>query len=189
MSTIAQENPTPARERTSGELYVEDFVVGQRYRSAKLTVDAAAIMAFAGAYDPQPFHLDEHAARASFFGGLAASGWHTAALTMRLLVQSGLRPAGGIIGAGADELKWPRPVRPGDEIEVESEVLEVRPSRSRPTHGFVKFRTTTSNQRGEPVQVLVMNLLVELRNAGRSAELSNVEGGKAKRTWESSMGR
>jgi acyl dehydratase len=146
-------------------LYFEDFAVGQRYRSARLSVDADAIRAFARNFDPQPFHLDEEAARASFFGGLAASGWHTAALTMRLLVQSGLRPAGGIIGAGADELKWPRALRPGDEIEVESEVLEVRTSRSRVTHGFVKFRTTTSNQRGEPVQVVVMNLLVERRGA------------------------
>jgi acyl dehydratase len=166
MSTTARESPTPATERTSRVLYLEDFLVGQKYRSARLTVDAAAIRAFAGAFDPQPFHLDEDAARASFFGGLAASGWHTAALTMRLLVQGELRPAGGIIGAGADELKWPRPLRPGDEIEVESEVLEVRPSRSRPSHGFVKFRTTTSNQRGEPVQVLVMNLLVERRGPG-----------------------
>jgi acyl dehydratase len=165
MSTIAQETCTPTTERTSRVLYLEDFLVGQKYRSARLTVDAAAIRAFASAFDPQPFHLDEEAARASFFGGLAASGWHTAALTMRLLVQGELRPAGGIIGAGADELRWPRPVRPGDQIQVEAEVLEVRPSRSRPTHGLVKFRTTTSNQRMEPVQVLVMNLLVERRGA------------------------
>jgi acyl dehydratase len=146
-------------------LYFEDFAIGQKYGSAKVTVDAAAIKAFAASFDPQPFHLDDDAARASFFGGLAASGWHTAALTMRLLVQGELRPAGGIIGAGGEELKWPRPVRPGDVLEIEAEVLEVRASRSRPTHGFVKFRTTTSNQRMEPVQVLVMNLLVERRGA------------------------
>jgi acyl dehydratase len=151
------------REKVSRLLYLEDFSVGQKYRSPRATVDATAITAFARAFDPQPFHLDEEAARASFFGGLAASGWHTAALTMRLLVEGELHPAGGIIGAGGEELKWPRPVRPGDELEVESEVLEVRPLRSRPTHGLVKFRTTTSNQRGEPVQVLVMNLLVERR--------------------------
>jgi acyl dehydratase len=144
-------------------LYLEDFVVGQKYRSAKLTIDQAAIKAFAASFDPQPFHLDDDAARASFFNGLAASGWHTAAVTMRLLVEGELRPAGGIIGAGGEELKWPRPVRPGDELEVEAEVLEVRSSRSRPTHGLVKFRTTTSNQRGEPVQVLVMSLLVACR--------------------------
>jgi acyl dehydratase len=120
---------------------------------------------FANAFDPQPFHLDEEAARSTFFGGLAASGWHTAALTMRLLVESDVRPAGGIIGAGGEELRWPRAVRPGDELELEAEVLEVRPSASRPRRGLVKFRTTTLNQRQEPVQVLVMSLLVERRAA------------------------
>jgi acyl dehydratase len=148
-----------------GRLYLEDFAVGQTYRSGKLRVDAAAIKAFAAAYDPQPFHLDEEVARASYFEGLAASGWHTAALTMRLLVEGEFRPAGGIIGGWADELKWPRAVRPGDELEVETEVLEVRSSRRRPGHGFVKCRATTLNQRGEPVQVVVMNVLVEARPA------------------------
>lgn len=148
--------------------YLEDFAVGQKYRSAKHPVDAAAIKSFASAYDPQPFHLDEEAARTTFFGGLAASGWHTAAMTMRLLVESDLRPAGGIIGARGEELTWPRAVRPGDELEVEAEILEVRPSDSRPRHGFVKFRTTTLNQREQPVQVLVMNLLVERRGSGSS---------------------
>lgn len=143
--------------------YLEDFAVGQKYRSTRLPVEAAAIKSFASAFDPQPFHLDEEAARSTFFGGLAASGWHTAALTMRLLVESDLRPAGGIIGARGEELTWPRAVRPGDELEVETEVLEVRPSGSRPRHGFVKLRTTTLNQRQEPVQVLVMSLLVERR--------------------------
>jgi len=101
---------------------LEQFAPGQRYVSAGRRVDAAAIKAFAAEFDPQPFHLDEDSARGSFFGGLAASGWHTAALTMRLLVESGFRPAGGIIGSRADELKWPRPVRPGDELHVEAEV-------------------------------------------------------------------
>jgi acyl dehydratase len=144
-------------------IYLEDFAPGQTYVSGKLRVDAAAIQAFAAAFDPQPFHLDESAAQASFFGGLAASGWHTAALTMRLLVTSGFRPAGGIIGTRAEELKWPRAVRPGDELEVQAEVLDVRPSGTRPTHGFVKCRSTTLNQDGEPVQVLVISLLVERR--------------------------
>jgi len=92
-------------------IWLDDFAPGQKYLSNKLRLDAAAIKAFAAQFDPQPFHLDEAAARESFFGGLAASGWHTAALTMRLLVESGFRPAGGIIGSRADELKWPRPVR------------------------------------------------------------------------------
>jgi acyl dehydratase len=146
-------------------IWLEEFAPGQKYLSGKLRVDAAAIKAFAAQFDPQPFHLDEDAARGSFFGGLAASGWHTAALSMRLLVESGFRPAGGIIGSRADELKWMRPVRPGDELRVEAEVLEVRASSSRPGQGFVKCRTTTLNQNDEPVQVLVMNLLVQARPA------------------------
>ena len=143
--------------------YLEDFAVAQTYGSGRLRIDADAIKAFAGEFDPQPFHLDEEAARGTFFRGLAASGWHTAAATMRLLVESDLTPAGGIVGAGFDECRWPRPVRPGDELRVESEVLEVRPSKSRPDQGLIKVRTTTFNQNGEPVQVLISNLLVPRR--------------------------
>ena len=150
-------------------IYLEDFAAGQKYGTERVRVDAAAIKSFAAAFDPQPFHLDEDAARASFFAGLSASGWHTAALTMRLLVQSGLRPAGGIIGTRAEELVWPRAVRPGDELHVEAEVLEVRPSRSRPGQGYIKCRATTLNQHREPVQVLIMNLLVDARPAAPSA--------------------
>jgi acyl dehydratase len=146
-------------------LYLEEFAVGQKYRTRRIRVDAEAIKAFAAAFDPQPFHLDDDAARVSFFQGLSASGWHTAALTMRLLVESDLKPAGGIIGAGAEEMKWPLAVRPGDELEVEAEVLAVRPSQSRPGQGFLKLRTTTLNQHGQPVQVLVMNLLVQAHAA------------------------
>ena len=100
---------------------------------------------------------------ATQYGGLAASGWHTAAVTMRLLVESDLKPAGGIVGAGADEFRWPRPVRPGDELRIESEVLEVRPSRSRPDQGLIKVRTTTLNQNDEAVQVIIANLVVPRR--------------------------
>ncbi len=144
-------------------LFLEDFAVGQKYGTGRMRVDAGAIKAFAAAFDPQPFHLDDDAALASFFKGLAASGWHTAAITMRLLVDSELKPAGGIIGAWAEEMKWPRPVRPGDELEVEAEILTVRPSGSRPGQGFVKIRSTTLNQHREPVQVVVINLLVQAR--------------------------
>src|SRR5437016_12699209 len=144
-------------------MWLEDFTPGQKFVSDRLRVDATAIKAFAAQFDPQPFHLDEDAARGSFFGGLAASGWHTAALSMRLLVDSGFRPAGGIIGTRAEEMKWPRPVRPGDELHVEAEVLEVRPSSSRPGQGSVKCRSTTLNQNGEPVQIIVMNLLAQSR--------------------------
>jgi len=143
--------------------YLEDFAVGQTFGSGRLRIDEARIKSFAAEFDPQPFHLDEEAARQSIFRGLAASGWHTAALTMRLLVDSELEPAGGLIGAGFDEFRWPRPVRPGDELRLESEVLEVRPSRSRPEQGLIKVRTTTLNQKDEPVQILVANIVVPRR--------------------------
>jgi acyl dehydratase len=145
------------------ERYLEDFRVGQTFSSGTLRVDAERIKRFAAEFDPQPFHLDEHTARETMFRGLAASGWHTAALTMRLLVESGINPAGGVIGAGVEELRWPRPVRPGDELHIESEVIEVRPSQSRPEQGWIKLRTTTLNQNGEPVQIFVANLLVPRR--------------------------
>jgi len=144
--------------------YLEDFTAGQRFRSTtQVRVEADEIKAFAAQFDPQPFHLDDKAAQGTFFGGLAASGWHTAALTMKLLVGSPFEPAGGIIGTRAEEMSWPRAVRPGDELRVEGEILEVRPSRSRPEHGFVKAKSTTLNQRDEAVQVLVMNMLVKTR--------------------------
>src|SRR5687768_16724856 len=150
--------------------YLEDFAVGQMiYGSGRITVEKERIKAFAAEFDPQPFHLDEDSARRSIFGGLAASGWHTAALTMRLLVASDFKPAGGIVGAGFDEFRWPVPVRPGDELHVESEVLEVRPSKSRPDQGLMKVRTTTLNQRGEAVQIHVGNLLVPRRPAAQGA--------------------
>src|SRR5947207_15292949 len=146
------------------ERFLEDFVVGQKFSgSERMRIDVERIKTFATEFDPQPFHLDEQAAEGSIFKGLAASGWHTAALTMRLLVESDLKPAGGIVGAGFDEFRWPRPVRPGDELRVESEVLEVRPSRSRPDQGLIKVRTTTLNQHDEAVQVIIANLVVPRR--------------------------
>src|SRR5262245_29060843 len=144
-------------------LYFEDLAVGQIYGSGRRRIEADRIKSFAKEFDPQAFHMDEATARDTFFGGLAASGWHTAALTMRLLVDSELTVAGGIIGAGIDELRWPRPVRPGDELRLESEVLAVRPSQSRADIGLVKVRTTTFNQKNEPVQVMVSNLVVPSR--------------------------
>ncbi len=144
--------------------YLEEFAAGQKYGGdARLRVAVERVKSFAAEFDPQPFHLDENAAGASMFKGLAASGWHTAAMTMRLLVASDLKPAGGIIGAGFDELRWPLPVRPGDELRVESEILEVRPLQSRADRGVVKVKTTTLNQRDEAVQVSVGNLFVPRR--------------------------
>ena len=153
----------------SGERYLEDFEVGQTFGSGRLRIDGERARAFAAEFDPQPFHLDEAAARRSIFGGLTASGWHTAAVTMRLLVETELKPAGGIVGAGLDECRWPRPVRPGDELRVECEVIEVRPSNSRPERGLIKLRTTTLNQDDEPVLVYVVNLVVPRRKDFRKA--------------------
>src|SRR5258708_6749107 len=144
--------------------YLEDFAPGQKYATASLRVTPEDIKAFASQFDPQPFHLDEDAAKKTFFAGLAASGWHTAALTMKLLVEGELQPAGGIIGAGFEEFRWPRPVRPGDTLRVESEILEVRPSNSRPTQGLIKVRSTTYNQAGEAVQVFTGSLVVPRRS-------------------------
>ena len=141
------------------ELYLEDFSVGQRFLSETYCIDADQIKLFAQRFDPQPFHLDEVAAQTSFFRGLAASGWHTASITMSLLVKSGMPIAGGLIGAGG-ELQWPKPVRPGDILQVESEVLEVKSSRSKPERGMITVRSTTRNQNGEDVQVLTSRMLV-----------------------------
>jgi acyl dehydratase len=144
--------------------YLEDFAVGQTFGSRRLRVDKEQIKAFAAEFDPQPFHLDEEVARDTIFRGLAASGWHTAALTMRLLVESEINLAGGIVAAGVVESRWPLPVRPGDELRVESEVLEVRPSQSRPNRGMIKMRTKTLNQNGEAVLVFVANLIALRRD-------------------------
>jgi len=128
-----------------------------------VTVTEENIIRFGTQFDPQPFHLDPEAAKSTFFCGLVASGWHTAALTMQLLVRGEMTPANGIVGAGFESLQWPRPVRPGDTIHVVSEILEVRPSRSRPTQGMIKVRSTTLNQNDEPVQKSVGNLVVITR--------------------------
>jgi acyl dehydratase len=148
----------------SSERYLEDFAVGQTFGSGRRRVDGERALAFAAEFDPQPFHLDAAAARRSIFGGLTVSGWYTAAATMRLLVESELKPAGGIVGAGLDELRWLRPVRPGDELHAECEVIEVRPSKSRPEQGLIKLRTSTLNQQDNPVMVFVVNLVVPRRN-------------------------
>lgn len=154
----------PMETQTTSLHYLDDLVPGQRFGgSARLRIEEERIKTFAAEFDPQPFHLDEAAASTSIFQGLAASGWHTAAATMRLLAQSEFKPAGGIVGAGFDQLLWPRPVRPGDELHVEMEVLEVRPSKSRPEQGLVKLRTTTLNQDQQVVQISVGNLVVPRR--------------------------
>ncbi len=142
-----------------GGLYLEDLHVGQRFTSATHTVDEAQIKTFAAQFDPQPFHLDEAAASDTLFKGLVASGWHTAAITMRLNVETGLPFAGGLIGAGGD-ITWPAPTRPGDTLRVESEVVEIIPSRSKPDRGIAVVVSQTINQRNEVVQILKAKLVI-----------------------------
>lgn len=146
--------------------FFEDFTVGEVHKpSGRVRIEKADIIAFAKEFDPQPFHLDEEAGRKSIFGRLVASGWHTAALTMRLVAGSDSRPAEGTIGIGFDGLRWPIPVVPGDELRIETEVLEMRPSKSRPDRGLVKIRTLTFNQTGAVVQELIANTMVPRRRA------------------------
>lgn len=140
------------------QLYFDDLHVGQRFVSAGRVMDESQIKAFAGQFDPQPFHLDGEAARGTFFGELVASGWHTAAMTMRLIVES-VPVAGGIVGAGG-EISWPAPTRPGAILHAESEVMELRPSKSRPDRGMATVRTETRTEGGQTVQVLVSKLVV-----------------------------
>lgn len=151
----------------AAELYFEDLHQGQKFPSLRsYKVTAEEIKEFAERYDPQPFHLDEAAGESSFFKGLAASGWLTAAIVMRLRVES-IRIAGGMIGAGVDEMRWLQPVRPGDTLRTEAEILSTRPSASRPHFGVVKSRTTVFNQREEVVMRSVVNFLAPLREAPR----------------------
>ena len=151
-------------------LYLEELRVGQRCASGTFEMTEAKIRGFAADYDPQPFHLDPEAARDTLFGGLAASGWHTAAVTMQLLVKGGLPLAGGIVGAGG-EIAWPLPTRPGDVLHVESEIVEIVPSRSRPDRGMVTSRSHTLNQRGETVQIFTAKLVVPRQPVESSGEI------------------
>jgi acyl dehydratase len=143
-------------------LYLDDLYVGQRFTSGTYVIDEARIKEFAGEFDPQPFHLDETAAQASIFKGLAASGWHTAAIAMRLLVTGGLPFANGIVGLGG-EISWPRPTRPGDVLRVDNEIVEITPSRSKPQQGVVTVRSTMLNQNGEAVYLFNAKVLVMRR--------------------------
>lgn len=147
---------------TVQSLYLEDMAVGRRFQSGEHAMDATQIIAFAQQFDPQPFHMDDAAAQGTLFGGLAASGWHTAAITMRLQVTTGLPVAGGIIGASGD-VAWPRPTRPTDVLHVVSEVMEVNPSRSKPDRGMVTIRSETRNQNGEVLQISTVRIVVPRR--------------------------
>ncbi len=143
-------------------LYLEDLAVGRRFVTGSYVMNVGAIEEFARQFDPQPFHLSEEAAQTTALGAQAASGWHTAAVTMRLMVESGPRLAGGVIGAGC-EISWPKPTRPGDVLHVVGEVLSVKPSQSRPGRGILLMRSDTRNQRDEIVQTLTATLMILCR--------------------------
>jgi acyl dehydratase len=155
--------PKPHREQNvTDKIYLDDLQVGQKFTSANEVITEAEILSFAARYDPQPFHLDHEAAKSSIFGGLAASGWHTAAFTMHLNVTSGPKFAGGIIGGGG-EVNWPLPTRPGDELHAEYEILEITPSRSKPDRGMILLLINTINQNGKTVQSAKMKLILPRR--------------------------
>lgn len=156
--------PAPASAFAAAPLiYLDDLQVGDCFTSGEHAMDAAQIKAFAAQFDPQPFHLDEEAAKSSLFGGLAASGWHTAAITMRLQVTSGPPIADGIVGAGCEQLAWPRPTRATDVLHVVSEVLQIQPSQSRPDRGMVTLRSETLNQQGDVLQKTTVRIVVPRR--------------------------
>ena len=147
------------------ERYFEDLKAGDRFKSETYAVSEEQLISFAREFDPQPFHLDATVARETMFKGLIASGWHTAAITMRLFVQT-LNFAEGAIGLGVDELRWPNAVRPGDRLQVETEIVDLRVSRSKPSHGVVRLRNVTVNQHSEVVQTMSASALVLRRDDG-----------------------
>ena len=161
---------TPEPLRRDG-LSFEDFAVGQRFRSGSLRMERDRITAFAEEFDPQPQHLSEETAVASHFVELVASGWHTASVTMRLFLTGALPPiAGGGQGVGIEGLSWLRPVRPGDDLHVEAEVIWARPSRSRPDKGLLKIHTSTRNQRGELVMTATHTVMLPRRTPASDSE-------------------
>lgn len=149
-------------------LTLDDLSIGQKFQSGEYTLSAKQIIEFAKEYDPQPFHTDEELAKDTFFEGLAASGWQTASITMRLFVAS-VPISGGLVGASAD-VSWPRATRPGDTLKVETEVTDIRPSRSRPDRGIVTVRSTTKNQHGKTVQILSSRIVVPRRQTAAKNE-------------------
>jgi acyl dehydratase len=145
-------------------LYFDDLAVGATYEAGPVTMERDRIVAFATEFDPQPMHIDEAAAKASPLGGLIASGWHTASVTMRMLID-GASPklAGGSVGAGIESISWPTPVRPGDVLRARSEIIELRPSKSRPDRGLMRLKTTTTREDGAVVQTITAVIMVPRR--------------------------
>jgi acyl dehydratase len=154
---------------TGKPFYFEDLYVGQRFTSATHQIDAEQIQAFARQFDPQPFHLDNELAKDTFFGSLVASGWHTAAISMRLLVETGLPIVGGLIGAGG-EITWPNPTRPGAILHIQGEITALRALRSRVDRGLVTIRNETINQHGEIVQIMTAKLVAPRRTSQTNSD-------------------
>ena len=146
-----------------GDLYLEDFTPRREFRTDGVTITEAQILDFALAFDPQPFHLDAEAAKETIFGGLIASGFQTMALTFRLFIQTRALAASSLGSPGVDELRWLRPVRPGDTLRAAVQVVEQRPSTSKPDRGIVRLHWTSLNQRGEPVLTMTSMQLVRRR--------------------------
>jgi acyl dehydratase len=153
---------------TKNSLYLEDLAVGQKFTSGKSLVDEISILEFASQFDPQPFHTNVELAKNSFFKGLVASGWHTAGIAMRLLVESNLKPAGGLIGAGIDQLRWPIPVYPGDELSLDIEIIDIRRSQSKPDNGIVKVKILTKNQSNQIVMSYIATLVMKSKDSSIS---------------------
>jgi acyl dehydratase len=146
------------------EHYFDDLKKGDRFRSEPLKVTEKQIIEFAHKFDPQMCHLSRKTAKRTLFEGLIASGWHTAAMTMRLFVQT-LNFAEGAIGLGVDGLRWPNAVRPDDVLTIETEILKLRPSRSKPGYGIIRLRNVTTNQSGEIVQTMLASAMVQRRGS------------------------
>ena len=155
----------PPGSAPGGSRYLEDFAVGMTFAGPTYAVTADEVIAFARQYDPQPFHTDPAAAGDTVFGRHVASGWHTAAMTMRMIIDSEVRPAGGSVGAGVESLQWPRPVAPGDVLHLAIEVLDVRVSRSKPDRGIVKMRVRTLNAADDIVQEMIVSTIVPCKPA------------------------
>jgi acyl dehydratase len=153
----------------TSERFFDDLKPGDRFQSEPLEVPGKAIIEFAEKFDPQKFHLNPKSAERSIFKGLVASGWHTAAITMRLFVKT-LNFAEGAIGLGVDELRWPNAVRPGDVLQVETEIVDLRESKSKPNHGIIRLRNVTTNQRGEIVQTMFANAMIPRKRDNRTTD-------------------
>ncbi len=149
--------------------YFEDLKAGDKFNTAVYEMTEAEIIAFGKKFDPQPFHTDPAAAGPTLFGRLVASGWHTAAVSMRLMVLGEMDLDGGVIGQGMESLRWPRPVLPGDRLRVVTEILELREAPARPERGLIKLRCRTYNQDGKVVQEMTATLLAARRPSSAKA--------------------